>query len=75
MLNMGSQHIGLSPEPDYAAAMEHNLPVAMHPGSEGVGVSYAPTAARAFPSELVPRVMSETARELYHLPEANRHAA
>jgi len=31
-------------------------------------------AARALPPELVPRVMSETARELYRLPEANRHA-
>ena len=31
--------------PIYAAAVEHNLPVAIHPGSEGVGTSGAPTAA------------------------------
>jgi predicted TIM-barrel fold metal-dependent hydrolase len=31
--------------PIYAAAVEHDLPVALHPGSEGVGVSGAPTAA------------------------------
>jgi len=31
--------------PVYAAAARHNLPVAIHPGSEGVGVSGAPTAA------------------------------
>jgi predicted TIM-barrel fold metal-dependent hydrolase len=31
--------------PIYAAAVEHHLPVAIHPGSEGVGVSYAATAA------------------------------
>ncbi|MDQ2787131.1 MAG: amidohydrolase family protein [Chloroflexota bacterium] len=29
----------------YAAAVEHDLPVALHPGSEGVGISGAPTAA------------------------------
>jgi uncharacterized protein len=31
--------------PIYAAAVEHGLPVAIHPGSEGVGISGAPTAA------------------------------
>ena len=31
--------------PIYAAAVEHDLPVAIHPGSEGVGISGAPTAA------------------------------
>lgn len=31
--------------PIYAAAVEHDLPVAIHPGSEGVGVSGPPTAA------------------------------
>lgn len=31
--------------PIYEAAVECNLPVAIHPGSEGVGISGAPTAA------------------------------
>jgi predicted TIM-barrel fold metal-dependent hydrolase len=31
--------------PIYAAAVEHHLPVAIHPGSEGVGISGPPTAA------------------------------
>jgi uncharacterized protein len=31
--------------PIYAAAAEHGLPVAIHPGSEGVGISGPPTAA------------------------------
>ena len=31
--------------PIYAAAVEHDLPVAIHPGSEGVGISGPPTAA------------------------------
>ena len=31
--------------PIYEAAVAHDLPVAIHPGSEGVGVSGAPTAA------------------------------
>ncbi|MBW3622490.1 MAG: amidohydrolase family protein [Armatimonadetes bacterium] len=31
--------------PIYAAAVEMNLPVAIHPGSEGTGISGAPTAA------------------------------
>ncbi len=31
--------------PIYRAAVEHNLPVAVHPGSEGVGISGPPTAA------------------------------
>lgn len=31
--------------PIYAAAVAHDLPVALHPGSEGVGISGAPTAA------------------------------
>lgn len=31
--------------PIYAAAVEHNLPVAIHPGSEGVGISGKPTAS------------------------------
>ena len=31
--------------PIYAAAVEHDLPVAIHPGSEGVGVSGPPSAA------------------------------
>jgi predicted TIM-barrel fold metal-dependent hydrolase len=35
--------------PIYAAAVEHNLPVAIHPGSEGAGISYAPTPA-GYPS-------------------------
>ncbi|MDA1192150.1 MAG: amidohydrolase family protein, partial [Candidatus Poribacteria bacterium] len=35
--------------PIYAAAVEYGLPVAIHPGSEGVGVSGAPTAA-GYPS-------------------------
>ncbi len=35
--------------PIYEAAVEHDLPVAIHPGSEGVGVSGAPTAA-GYPS-------------------------
>lgn len=35
--------------PIYQAAVEHNLPVAVHPGSEGVGLSGAPTAA-GYPS-------------------------
>ncbi len=30
--------------PIYAAAAAHDLPVALHPGSEGVGISGAPTA-------------------------------
>jgi predicted TIM-barrel fold metal-dependent hydrolase len=33
----------------YAAAVAHDLPVAIHPGSEGVGISGAPTAA-GYPS-------------------------
>ncbi len=35
--------------PIYAAAVEHNLPVAIHPGTEGTGVSGSPTAA-GYPS-------------------------
>ncbi|MDQ3398496.1 MAG: amidohydrolase, partial [Deinococcota bacterium] len=35
--------------PIYEAAAEHGLPVAIHPGSEGVGVSAPPTAA-GYPS-------------------------
>jgi len=31
--------------PIYAAAAEYDLPVAIHPGTEGVGISGAPTAA------------------------------
>ncbi|MBM3460096.1 MAG: amidohydrolase, partial [Armatimonadetes bacterium] len=31
--------------PIYAAAVQYGLPVAIHPGSEGVGISGAPTAA------------------------------
>jgi predicted TIM-barrel fold metal-dependent hydrolase len=31
--------------PIYQAAADHDLPVAIHPGSEGVGISGAPTAA------------------------------
>ncbi len=31
--------------PIYAAAVEHNLPIAIHPGTEGVGISGPPTAA------------------------------
>jgi predicted TIM-barrel fold metal-dependent hydrolase len=31
--------------PIYAAAVEHGLPIAIHPGTEGVGISGAPTAA------------------------------
>jgi len=31
--------------PIYAAAVEHNLPVAIHPGTEGVGISGAPTSS------------------------------
>ena len=31
--------------PIYEAAVAHDLPVALHPGSEGVGISGAPTAA------------------------------
>jgi predicted TIM-barrel fold metal-dependent hydrolase len=31
--------------PIYAAAAQHDLSVAIHPGSEGVGISYAPSAA------------------------------
>jgi predicted TIM-barrel fold metal-dependent hydrolase len=31
--------------PIYAAAAEHDLPVALHPGTEGVGISGPPTAA------------------------------
>jgi uncharacterized protein len=31
--------------PIYAAAVEHGLPVAIHPGSEGTGISGAPTGA------------------------------
>src|SRR4051812_40250211 len=31
--------------PIYRAAVEHGLPVAIHPGSEGVGISGPPTAA------------------------------
>ncbi len=31
--------------PIYQAAVEHGLPVAIHPGTEGVGISGAPTAA------------------------------
>ena len=31
--------------PIYAAAVAHHLPVAIHPGSEGVGISGPPTAA------------------------------
>ncbi|MEJ7838780.1 MAG: amidohydrolase family protein [Thermomicrobiales bacterium] len=36
-------------DPIYQAASEHNLPVAIHPGSEGVGVSGPPTAV-GYPS-------------------------
>ncbi|MGN6810247.1 MAG: amidohydrolase family protein [Thermomicrobiales bacterium] len=32
-------------DPIYAAAVRHNLPVAIHPGSEGVGISGPPSAA------------------------------
>ena len=35
--------------PIYAAATAHDLPVAIHPGSEGVGISYAASAA-GYPS-------------------------
>lgn len=35
--------------PIYKAATEHDLPVAIHPGSEGVGISGAPTSA-GYPS-------------------------
>lgn len=35
--------------PIYAAATEHNLPVAIHPGTEGAGISGAPTSA-GYPS-------------------------
>jgi len=35
--------------PIYEAAVEHNLPVAIHPGSEGTGISYPPTPA-GYPS-------------------------
>ncbi len=35
--------------PIYAAAAEHDLPVAIHPGTEGVGISGPPTAA-GYPS-------------------------
>ena len=35
--------------PIYEAAVAHNLPVAIHPGSEGVGISGAPSAA-GYPS-------------------------
>jgi predicted TIM-barrel fold metal-dependent hydrolase len=35
--------------PIYAAAVEHNLPVAIHPGSEGVGLAYPLTPA-GYPS-------------------------
>ncbi len=35
--------------PIYEAAVAHDLPVAIHPGSEGVGISGAPTAA-GYPS-------------------------
>jgi predicted TIM-barrel fold metal-dependent hydrolase len=35
--------------PIYAAAVEHDLPVAIHPGLEGLGISGAPTAA-GYPS-------------------------
>ena len=35
--------------PIYEAAAAHNLPVALHPGSEGVGISGAPSAA-GYPS-------------------------
>lgn len=35
--------------PIYAAAVEHDLPVALHPGSEGVGIAGAPTVA-GYPS-------------------------
>jgi uncharacterized protein len=31
--------------PIYAAAVAHNLPIAWHPGTEGVGISGSPTAA------------------------------
>ena len=36
-------------DPIYEAAVAHDLPVAIHPGSEGVGISGAPTAA-GYPS-------------------------
>ncbi len=35
--------------PIYEAAAEYNLPVAIHPGSEGVGIAYPPTPA-GYPS-------------------------
>jgi predicted TIM-barrel fold metal-dependent hydrolase len=35
--------------PIYAAAVEHDLPIALHPGTEGIGVSGAPTAV-GYPS-------------------------
>lgn len=35
--------------PIYEAAVEYNLPVAIHPGQEGVGISYPPTPA-GYPS-------------------------
>jgi len=31
--------------PIYAAAVEHGLPIAIHPGTEGVGISASPTPA------------------------------
>lgn len=38
--------------PIFAAAAEHHLPVALHPGAEGVGVSGAPTVA-GYPSRYI----------------------
>jgi uncharacterized protein len=35
--------------PIYAAAVEHDLPIAIHPGTEGIGVSAMPTAV-GYPS-------------------------
>jgi predicted TIM-barrel fold metal-dependent hydrolase len=35
--------------PIYQAAVEHDLPVAIHPGSEGAGIAYPPTPA-GYPS-------------------------
>ncbi len=38
--------------PIYAAAVEHDLPVAIHPGNEGVGITGSPNAA-GYPSSYI----------------------
>ncbi len=53
--------------PIYEAAAEHDLPVAIHPGTEGVGISGPPTAA-GYPTQL-PRMAHRPGRQLHGAPD------